>query len=279
MAVELRPSILHAGVEIQRRRAGRDETPETARRYLARGNAFLSSLDYEGALEIARTSGWAVFSSAERTATAFRDTLDAMIRSASPAWAMLIPIGRELVRRAVGEDGWQCFAIAGLDAEDDAAVEWWDRAAEVVRSQQRSRMLAFGREAERQSLLFERERLVGTGLEPRWVSLEDNRLAYDIQSWAHPRDPSGLDGRTYIEVKGSVRGEEIHLSRAEWDVADARGPRWRLHIWIGDNLVPVVLSVDDVRVHIPSDQGGGSWESVRVRIAALVPRNLHYPAP
>lgn len=199
----------------------------------------------------------------------FKAAIEGLIDRHKPLWVRLAPGGREHVLKAVSTNGAQCFRNAGLleTPPSKPVSDWWDALAARVRSERDARLLAQGREAERLSFEYERQRLrtLGIDQEPRWVSIEDNDAGYDILSYdAGSPDPTNR----LIEVKSSTqRPPRIILTRGEWEAALKYGDAYLFHVWSLPEARLTECSVSTIGHHIPEDQGRGVWEKVIITIA------------
>lgn len=195
----------------------------------------------------------------------FTAAIDAVISTHQPLWARLAPAGRSHVLQAVGVNGAQCLRAAGLLDMNPRATGWWDALAMAHRGERDARLLAQGREGERLSLDYERARLQREGIarEPVWVAIEDNMVGYDVLSYALH---DGAEVSCLIEVKTTQSSPpRMILSRNEWETAQQFGSAFQFHLWILPAGDLTILSVEDVRAHIPTDNGQGKWESVEIR--------------
>ncbi len=196
--------------------------------------------------------------------TFFTAAIEGVIKTRSPVWARLAPAGRNHVLRAIDVNGAQCLRAAGLLRTDPRATDWWDALASANRSERDARLLAQGREGERLSLAYESERLRREGInrEPVWVAIDDNTVGYDILSHAWHDD--GEINRL-IEVKTTQADPpRMILSRNEWMTAERYGSAFEFHLWSLPGETLFIFSVDQVRAHIPTNNGQGRWESVEV---------------
>lgn len=197
----------------------------------------------------------------------FSAAIDAVIADRSPLWARLAPAGRNHVLQAIGVNGVQCLRSAGLLGFDTRATMWWDALASANRGERDARLLAQGREGERLSLAYENERLRSEGIsrDPVWVAIDDNTVGYDILSYAWH---GGGEVNRLIEVKTSrANPPRMILSRNEWRTAEQYGATFEFHLWNLNSEALRIFTVDEIRLHIPSDNGAGSWESVEIRPA------------
>jgi hypothetical protein len=194
---------------------------------------------------------------------ALRIQLMDFIEFAKPTWCSLIPRGRQETLSFLPADARQCFNEAGLsDGYDEEVVAFWDRAANLSRGRTNDMLLEIGREGERLSIAFEVER---TGKLPRWTAVDSNAAGYDLLSVVSREDPTPLK----IEVKAVKRSGEkaFFLTRNEWNCATGYG-KYVLHLWLlGEHPTPVLKSPDELAKDIPTDNGAGAWQSVKVVIA------------
>jgi hypothetical protein len=255
----MRPSLLYAGIEIARQSKLYGRSHADAVQHLSQGVADVARLDYTGALAIIDQHGIDLFSSNVDPTLSMRETIERWLIVFRPMWRDLAPRGRQAVLDALDPNILSCLEIASLTASDQAVLDWWDRVAAEARAEINARRLAHGREAEKRSMDRETVFLAGTGLNPAWVSIEDNSAGFDIQTFRQSSE-TGLWEEHYIEVKSALI--DIHLSFGEWRFADAHPSCWELHIWPRQTDEPIVLGVAQVRSHIPAGQGAGIWESV-----------------
>jgi hypothetical protein len=199
--------------------------------------------------------------------TRLRFQLHAFILHTRPPWSALLCRGRREATAQLPAEIRQCLQDAGLlDGTDDGTVQWWDSLAIAARTESQHELLTIGRFGERLSLQYERTRI---GTDPLWQALESNSAGYDILSWVTP----ALTDRLLIEVKCSVLTENtahLHLTRFEWHTARAAKSAV-FHLWIvrPDVRSLWIRSPDQVRPHVPDDQGAGQWESVRIPYSGL----------
>lgn len=179
-----------------------------------------------------------------------------------PDWAMKIPTGRSEAVQFFPPEVAQCFREAGLLGEwNDEIIGWWDNLGIATRNSKLAINLLTGRKAEKLTIEFEEKR---TGIKPNWRSLESNFSGYDILSRINKTDPTPKK----IEVKGttlSVKEAFFTLSRNEWEVAET-SPSYVFHLWAmkGDPHLGEV-TLDEMRDHIPTNNGEGKWETTRIR--------------
>jgi hypothetical protein len=204
-----------------------------------------------------------------------RECLAFLILRHRPWWIRAIPFGRERLASAIGRgegegrDELQSLRAARLfdDPVEDEVVQWWDRLSQTVRAELADQRLLQGRQAERLSIEYERARLAALGItkQPRWVSIDDNSIGFDIQSYAPgPVEPVNR----LIEVKSSSREPpRIILTKGEWDAALRYGAAYIFHIWQISTKTLIEKTAQEIAHHIPIDQGDGSWLQVEIEVS------------
>ena len=189
-----------------------------------------------------------------------------LIEIEEPFWIQNAPFGRRRVLDFINVGLAQVFLEAGLvDGVDMNVVAFWDSLAARARGQRNSRLLEIGRRGERLTIAYEERR---TGKQPRWVSIDSNADGYDVLSVVARHDARKMT----IEVKATQVGMNaaFHLTRNEWNTAlEARSHSFHLWDMSGDPARLAVLSPDDIRAHVPSDNGSGEWENVTVPFHAF----------
>jgi hypothetical protein len=200
----------------------------------------------------------------ERTRAAILDYIE-IVR---PSWLQFAASGRSKVLLFAGVSVAQVLDEAGLvSGTDEETVLFWDSLAAHARGLRNDILTTIGRIGERASVEFERVR---TGREPKWVALENNADGYDVLSTIDKSDLRQLS----IEVKATSlqRGGHFHITKNEWNRAADYGEHV-FHLWrVKDNQAispPMLVSVDELRAHIPADQGVGCWESVAIPFDAF----------
>jgi hypothetical protein len=179
-----------------------------------------------------------------------------------PAWIQNAVFGRKKVIAFAGSQIGQVFVEAGLaEGTDEAVVSFWDVLAAAARGQRNDRLTEIGRRGERLTIAHETKR---TGREPKWVAIDNNEDGYDVLSIVDTADARPLS----IEVKASTMGAVggFHLSRQEWERAQ-ESENHAFHLWdLRRDGQPAlaVISTDMMCPHVPSDQGDGTWEDVRI---------------
>jgi hypothetical protein len=198
---------------------------------------------------------------------AIRALLAAYIDIAKPAWVQTASAGRRELLSHAPPGVQQVFAESGMAyGYDDDVVAWWDSLATRARRVRDDALTEIGRQGERRSLEYERNR---TGRDPKWTAVESNLEGYDILSTLSADDARRLT----IEVKTSQQSAGsawFFLSRNEWEHAVA-ALHHAFHLWTlnGDAPRLAVLSVDDVAAHLPNDAGDGAWQTARVPFRAF----------
>ena len=149
---------------------------------------------------------------------AIRALLAAYIDIAKPAWVQTASAGRRELLSHAPPGVQQVFVESGMAyGYDDDVVAWWDSLATRARRVRDDALTEIGRQGERRSLEYERNR---TGREPKWTAVESNLEGYDILSTL-----SAVDARRLtIEVKTSQQSAGsawFFLSRNEWEHAVA----------------------------------------------------------
>lgn len=194
--------------------------------------------------------------------TMLRQALLDYIEIERPAWMQNASFGRSKVIAFAGNQVGQVFVEAGLaEGNDDAVVGFWDAMAARARGQRNDVLTAIGRQGERLTLAYEKRR---TLREPKWIAIDNNEDGYDVLSVVATGDSRPLS----IEVKASTMGAAgiFHLSRNEWERA-AEAENYLFHLWDiqkDDKPGLAVISPAEVQSHIPTDEGAGAWQVVRI---------------
>ena len=205
-------------------------------------------------------------------------TIEARIRQAildyvdikEPFWLQNAAFGRKKLLAFTGSTIGQVFLEAGLiNGVSNDIVEFWDILAARARGQKDNHLLEIGRNGERLSLAYERER---TNKEPKWISIETNTDGYDVLSVIAEEDLRPLT----IEVK-STRigvGGEIYLTRNEWDQAIIKEAHL-FHLWDISKIIPRLACVTPKQMeeHIPINHGFGEWGVTQI---PLEPFNKYF---
>jgi hypothetical protein len=197
-----------------------------------------------------------------------RLALGFLIENLKPWWTRFFPAGRQRLLAQLSEAEVQCFRSAGLLADPPSVevADWWYRFAALVRAEQNDKRTEQGRAAEMLSLDYERARLKGLGidLEPKWIAIEDNGAGYDIKSY----DPGPFEPVSrLIEVKSTTSiPPRIILTRGEWEAAVVYGAALSFHLWELRQNKLTVLSVEQMRAHVPVNVGQGEWLQVEIEL-------------
>lgn len=223
-----------------------------------------ATYDYEGALQLD-----ALLPNEEllETQELIRLSLEVLARSTRPAWISKITLGREAIKGNLSAGQYQCFEAAGLFSSNPSpeVVLWWDRLASEVRADKGQFLVAKGREGERLSFSFERERAKQLGLdrEVRWIALDDQTTGYDI--WSYNADLSAR----LVEAKAcSTYPLRFFVTKNEWQTACGSLAEYVFQIWHLPSETCHELTPDQLEPHIPCDRGDGQWESVQIVLNA-----------
>lgn len=194
-------------------------------------------------------------------AMAIREQLKHYIYAFKPSWSKILHNGRAEVLYFLPHEIKQCIEEADLvNNYDDETIKWWDILAEFARKGIEDKKNFVGRTGEKLSVQFEEKRI---GSKPIWQSIESNYSGFDLLSKVDKNDKSNLK----IEVKTTTSFSSsigIHITRNEWSVAED-SDKYIFHIWVlNPNIVLYILHVDQIRRHIPIEQGEGSWESTKI---------------
>lgn len=189
----------------------------------------------------------------------------------NPIWMKTITMGRQKFVQKLDRDAASCFRCARLldDPPTDEVIDWWDRIQSMGRRLTDQARLDQGREAEKLSLLHEEGRLKALGIDrsPKWISIEDNTVGYDILSY----DPGPVEPvARLIEVKSFSSTRRFFLSRNEWETAKKFGNAYSFHIWDIPNKELSLKSVDEVSLSIPADNLGGRWDVAVIDVPVRV---------
>ena len=204
------------------------------------------------------------------TEALWRIILSQYISVCQPAWAKRVPYGRKAAYLFMSEEEQRCFSEAGLiDSIDDSVLNWWDSLADKERSKKNVQNTKVGRQGEKLTLHFEKER---TGVMPEWISIESNVDGYDILS---QREASN-DERILIEVKASTQTIEnayAIISRHEWKTATLANNinRYFFYFWCisPSNNTLARISVHEMLPHMPVDGLTGKWDDAQIPFASF----------
>jgi len=188
------------------------------------------------------------------------------VEIAAPPWVKLAIDGRKKLLTFAPSGVAQCLVEADLAiGYSEQVVAFWDQLAAVGRGLRGAELTEIGRQGERLSLAYERER---TGREPKWRSVESNADGYDVLSVADREDTRPVQ----IEVKASRAGLRgaMYLTRNEWEATELM-PLHRFHLWDVSSCTPALAVVTRAQVaaHIPSDRAQGAWETAQVPFSAF----------
>ncbi len=197
----------------------------------------------------------------------YRDCIEVCIRRHRPNWARTLAYGRKLVQK-LSLDEQQCFAASGLmdDPPSEETVSWWDKTAATARLVGDGIKMDQGRAAEKMTLDYEIKRLAKLGINatPKWASVDDNKLGYDILSF--DQGPDGPTNRV-LEVKSTIASPpRYYVTRNEWEVCKKMGAAYHFHIWDMNTGVLFERRFADVEPHIPCDRNKGRWSVAEIRI-------------
>lgn len=234
---------------------------------LRNGPAYLASYDYEKAQHLGELIGWEAFTIPGSRQEQLRGILKRLMIYFQPFWALHSYLGRDKVIVLLSDDVKQCLKVADLleNPMSEATMMWWDDIGKFFRSIEESRKLEIGREGERRSINYEKIRLKNELIEkePEWIALIDNTAGFDILSYKKTEQFSLCE--LMIEVKAcTYEPRHFILTRHEWLKAIENKDRYIFHIWniVKDELI--VLTVEQVLLHIPTDCGKGNWETVKI---------------
>jgi len=183
-----------------------------------------------------------------------------------PTWIQNAIFGRNKVLNFVGTEIAQVFVEANLaTGTDEQTVLFWDILAARARGLKNDALVETGRIGERLTLEYEKQR---TKKEAKWIAIENNDDGYDILSIVDQEDFRKLT----IEVKTSKLGVcgAFHLTANEWERA-IETPFHMFYLW-DIYKMPArlsVVTVDEMKQHIPKNNGNGAWESVRIAFSVF----------
>lgn len=193
------------------------------------------------------------------------------IDASRPPWVQCAASGRSRVMAFAGGGVAQIMVEAGLASGcDDDIVRFWDDLAARARGLRDASMSRIGRIGEKLTIVHEEAR---TGARPKWVAVNSNDDGYDVLSIVGNGDARLLS----IEVKASSQGLSgtMHLTRNEWELALER-LNHLFHLWDVKSSPPRLakVTVEDLKLHVPSDLGSGKWESVSIPLGVFAQRFL-----
>jgi len=193
--------------------------------------------------------------------------LEDLILILNPPWGALLSKGRTEAKNFLPHDALQCFKECGLfEPLNQEIISFWDKLAIAYRNYTQKRLTEIGRQGEKLSFEYEWQR---TGKEPIWQSIESNLSGFDILSISDSNTISKLQ----IEVKAttsSINYAKIHVTKNEWLTA-INSLNYIFHLWLINETNQVFLvPVDNVRKHIPFNNGSGEWETVEIPFKKLI---------
>ena len=206
----------------------------------------------------------------DRPAACYRRLIEMEVAT-MPAWLAVVPRGRHALWDALTADALECFRRAGVfdDNPSPETVALLDRLANSSRALANLPLVDSGRRAERWSFELEVSRCATWPDAPavEWMALDDNSAGYDILSWDWS---DGRWARKLIEVK-SCRGRPLRIimTRNEWNTACRQPQAYVVHLWDVINGQLHELFWDDLKAHMPVDQGDGRWDSVTITVTWL----------
>lgn len=248
---------------------------EDARVTLLSVDASFSALDHEAALELHHLlDPGLVFDDFDAD---LRAAIADVVIATRPEWAKRVFLGRLRFLSELGRvDGEvrRCFNQAGLFAENppEEIIYWWDELSHKMRGFLNFDNSMQGRMAELESLRVETSKLEELGIDakPKWQSIDDNTLGYDILSY---RPGGEYPTNLLIEVKSSRQNPPVAIiSRNECKKAEEARDRYIFHVWQIREGKPSQLHVwsyDQIAAHIPTDNGGGEWKDVAIPLRAI----------
>lgn len=246
---------------------------------LLSGLAKVGGMPSSAALELSQSLNWLVVTDAgllkaspaglrvagcESYEAALRRIVIDYAESLSPDWLQNAPWGRSRVLSFCPVGVRQVLVEAGVaSGTGDAVVAFWDHLAALARGRRDDRLLKIGRRGERLSIAYEHAR---TGVEPRWIAIDNNQDGFDVLSVraSDDRTPLSIEVKTTTSVAGG-----LHLTRNEWDQAlDSLAHVF--HIWVVAGTASprlAVVTIETMAEHIPGDIGAGEWREVLIPIS------------
>ena len=154
-----------------------------------------------------------------------------------------------------------------MEGEEEATVDWWDKASNSVRAERTRANHEVGRAAEKLTIQLEYER---TGKRPVWQALETSVSGFDVLSVVKPDTSDKL----MIEVKGSRlprKEASFYLTRNEWNTACA-SRAFHFHLWLlrDSNATVLVVPSKELERHVPRDGETGRWETAQLYFKEFV---------
>ncbi|MCA1040547.1 DUF3883 domain-containing protein [Bacillus infantis] len=197
-----------------------------------------------------------------------REYIYRILTKEQPSWLYQVPFGRELVASSLKDneyfDIYQCFDSVGLFNKeiDMDTIEWWDSLSSFIRKKQDSQKIINGRIGELLTIKYETEKLSGSELTPKWVSIENNLAGYDVLSY---KIEQGSPKQIMIEVKTcSSYPVSFYITRNEWKIAQDFGENYIFYVWFLPEKSLHKYNVKDIESNIPINRGSGSWKDVLI---------------
>ena len=144
-------------------------------------------------------------------------------------------------------------------------VIWWDNLKNISRSELNSTLSKQGRLAEEWTLNIELEIVKQfTSLEPEWISIDSDHYGYDIKSYR--KNEQGEVWPIQIEVKSYLNSltQHFYFTSNEWTKALLAESSYFLYLWCMETKEYQVLTLEQIKHHIPDNNGFGSWQSVLI---------------
>jgi len=251
-----------------RRKASPTKTVEEIVEIIREVDAEGASYDFDAAIHLDGVLAPTV--SLEDANAFYRDCIEVCIRQHRPVWARTILYGRKLVQK-LSLDEQQCFTASGLmeDPPSEDTVAWWDKTAAIARLVGDGLKMEQGRAAEKMTLEYEARRLAKLGIDaaPKWVSVDDNKLGYDILSYdVGPDRPIAR----VLEVKSTMASPlRYFVTRNEWEVCKKMGDAYLFYIWDVRTGNLFERKRMDVEPHIPDDKNNGRWSVAEIRVGSV----------
>ena len=201
----------------------------------------------------------------------YQSCIKAVLVNYHPVWARAMQQGRKRFVGSLNQNDQDIFEAAGLliDPPPMEMVLWWDMVVGHARLGSDLKKMLQAREAEQNSIEYEKNKLLSLGIErdPVWIGLDDNFAGYDVLSFEL------IDNKIVhlmIEVKSTIASPlRFILTRHEWEKAEELRNAYRFHVW-DMKKSPVelfALTVDQIRPHIPSDNEKGKWKQAEILLS------------